>query len=168
MNKDPERARQFGSAMSCFTTGPAFAVSHLVNGYPWGNLSDAATVVDVGGSHGHVAYALAERFPNLNLVVQDLAPVIDSTPDQDKNKCVKFMVHDFFNQQPIKDADVYIYRWILHNWPDTYCVKMLKALIPALKKGSTILVMESVMPPPGTIPTALERSLRYATIQFRT
>ncbi|KAI2609227.1 hypothetical protein GGR54DRAFT_618215 [Hypoxylon sp. NC1633] len=67
---------------------------------------------------------------------------------------VEVMVYDFFEEQPVKDADVYVYRWILYNWPDKYCVKILRALVPALKPVSRILVVEQVMPTPGVLPNA--------------
>lgn len=36
----------------------------------------SAPIVDVGGAKGHFALALAEKFQNLNVVVQDTAPVV--------------------------------------------------------------------------------------------
>jgi hypothetical protein len=70
------------------------------------------------------------------------------------------MAHDFFEEQPVKGADVYYYRWTLHNWSDKYCIKTLKALSPALKKGSRVLIMDVVMPPPGILPNDVDRKLR--------
>ena len=37
----------------------------------------SGTVVDVGGSHGSVAITIAERFPRIRCVVQDLPEVVD-------------------------------------------------------------------------------------------
>ncbi len=37
---------------------------------------------------------------------------------------------------------------------------MLKALIPALKKGARVLVMDFVMPPFGVLSNNLDRKLR--------
>ncbi|KAF5137706.1 O-methyltransferase gsfB [Metarhizium anisopliae] len=65
----------------------------------------------------------------------------------------------FFEQQPIRDARVYLYRWIFHNWPDSYCIRMLRALAPALKVGATVLIMDSILPPPG-LPNLMDRKLR--------
>jgi len=74
---------------------------------------------------------------------------------------VEFMAHDFFDEQPVKGAEVYYYRHTLHNWPDKYCTKTLKALIPALKTGARLLIMDMLMPPPGALPNDLDRKLRY-------
>jgi hypothetical protein len=158
LSNSPERARRFGQAMSFYTTGEGYALLHLTSGYPWADVS-SGTVVDLGGSHGDAAFALARAHPHLKLVVQELPEVVaNSVPDEELN--VSFMAHSIFEEQPVKGAEVYLYRWIMHNWPDKYCVKILKALVPALKKGARVLVMDMVMPPPGTLPNDLDRKLR--------
>ncbi|XXH04097.1 hypothetical protein Hte_010508 [Hypoxylon texense] len=158
LSEDPERARRFGGAMSFFTTGPGYSLHHLTDNYSWDSLGHG-TVVDLGGSHGDAAFALARKYPDLHLVVQELPEVVTNSKEQ-PGVDVKFMAHDFFEEQPIKNADVYLYRWILHNWPDKYCVKILRALAPALKKGARILIMDFVMPPLGVLPNSIERKLR--------
>ncbi|KAH7312620.1 putative O-methyltransferase [Stachybotrys elegans] len=158
LEKEPERARRFGGAMSFFTTGPGYSLQHLSKGYPWSSLG-AATVVDIGGSHGDVAFELARSFPDLRLIVQDLPKVIAGA-NQQSGLNVEFMEHDFFSEQPAKGADVYIFRWILHNWPDSYCMRILKALVGALKAGSKVIVMDLVLPPAGSLPNYLDRKLR--------
>jgi trans-aconitate methyltransferase len=144
--------------MSFFATGEGYSLSHLTDGYPWNSVA-SGTVVDLGGSHGDAAFALARKYPELHLIVQDLPAVVANTKE-DGEINVKFMAHDFFEEQPVKGAEVYYYRWTLHNWPDKYCIKMLRALIPALKKGSRVLIMDVVMPPPGVLPNDLDRKLR--------
>jgi hypothetical protein len=144
--------------MSFFTTGEGYSLDHLTDGYPWGAISPG-TVVDVGGSHGDAAFSLARHYPQLEFIVQELPEVVASC-QQNKDLNVVFMKHDFFEEQPIKGAEVYLFRWILHNWPDKYCINILRALIPALKRGARVLIMEMVMPPPGLLPNGIERKLR--------
>jgi hypothetical protein len=36
------------------------------------------------------------------------------------------------------------------NWSDKYCVKILKALIPALAPGARVLIMDAVLPEIGS------------------
>ncbi|KAK7192329.1 hypothetical protein DPSP01_004918 [Paraphaeosphaeria sporulosa] len=155
--QDPQRAKRFGQAMSFYTTGVGFSLRHLTDGYPWDTVP--GTVIDLGGSHGDAAFALARKYPDLRLIVQELPGVVDNAkPVEGLN--VNFIAHDFFQPQPVKGADVYFFRWILHNWPDQYCIQILRALIPALKTGAKILVMDFVMPPPGSLPNDLDRKLR--------
>ncbi|EME44652.1 hypothetical protein DOTSEDRAFT_24658 [Dothistroma septosporum NZE10] len=52
------------------------------------------------------------------------------------------MPHDFFSEQYVKNADVYFFRFIFHNLADKYAVKILHALIPALKAGARIVICQ--------------------------
>ncbi|RYC54100.1 hypothetical protein CHU98_g12107 [Xylaria longipes] len=107
--------------------------------------SGTGTVVDIGGSRGDA--------------VQELPEVV-AISKEEPGLNVKFMVHDFFKEQPIKNAAVYMLRWILHNWPDKYCIQILNSLVPALKQGSRVLIMDFVMPPPLVLPNLVDRKLR--------
>ncbi|SMR55893.1 unnamed protein product [Zymoseptoria tritici ST99CH_3D1] len=72
IDREPERARRFAAVMSHFQQGDGYYVHHVVEGYDWAALSRGAVVVDVGGSHGDTSVAIAERWPHLQFVVQDL------------------------------------------------------------------------------------------------
>lgn len=108
-------------------------------------------------------------FPQLSFVVQDLEPVIEDarTLAQGNNAPsaarVEFMVHDFLTEQPVRGVSAFIFRWILHNWSDEYCIKILRNLIPALEPGAKIIVNDTVLPPVGTMPRWREARLRYDT-----
>ncbi|RYO89405.1 hypothetical protein DL766_010432 [Monosporascus sp. MC13-8B] len=148
--------------MRSFTEGTGFELSHIVDNFPWGELGNG-TVVDVGGSQGFACFAVARNFPSLSFVVQDLEPVVLAAEEQvpaDLTNRVKFMTHDFFMEQPVRGADVYFFRWILHNWSDKYCIKILRSLIPALKPGAKIVLNENVLPKPGVMSKWQEDRLR--------
>lgn len=115
--------------MSFRTTGEGYALHHVINGYAWSALG-AVTAIDVGGSRGDAAFAFARKFPHFQLVVQELLQVVASCKEQ-PGLNVRIMSHDLFEEQPVRDAHVYLYRWICHNWPDSYCIRMLRALAPA-------------------------------------
>lgn len=53
------------------------------------------------------------------------------------------MEHDFFQPQPVQ-ADVYVFKMILHDWPDAEAAKILRALVPALKPGARVLLFEYI------------------------
>lgn len=94
--------------------------------------------------------------------MQDLEPVIKDARDKvspDVADRINFMVHDFFMPQPV-EAQVYFLRWIFHNWSDKYCVKILQALIPALKPGAKIIVAEAILPGPERMPKSMENMMR--------
>lgn len=162
MGKDPARAQRFSNAMAFRLTGPALKLDFLVSHGPWKSIPAGRTVVDIGGSHGKAMVAIAERFPSLRFIVQDLPPTIAARrpipPEFDS--CVSFMEYDFFTPQPIIGADAYLFRWIFHNWPDKHCIRILKNLVPALRQGSRVVVSEICLPEPNTIAVRKERKLR--------
>ncbi|KAL8749667.1 MAG: hypothetical protein Q9184_006719 [Pyrenodesmia sp. 2 TL-2023] len=159
LGKDPERARRFGAAMKYYTKGSGYDLKHLVEGFDWAALDQkpcGATVVDVGGGHGAVSQALAKATTNTHFVVQDLPGTVEQAakdlPKELQGR-IEFVPHDFFTEQPVdRDADIFLLRWILHNWSDAYCLKILKALVPALKrKEQRVLIYEYLLPEtPGT------------------
>jgi hypothetical protein len=48
-----------------------------------------------------------------------------------------------FDPQPVQ-ADIYMLKWILHDWPDVESVAILQALRPALKPGARIVFIDYV------------------------
>ncbi|KAJ2997226.1 hypothetical protein NUW58_g708 [Xylaria curta] len=138
---EPERGDRFGRYFS----GSNSAVDRLLEEYPWG---EKASMVDVGGSHGSIAISIAERFPNLKCVVQDLPDTISegaSLLPAHLHDRVSFMAHDFFTPQPVI-ADVYYFRSIFHNWADKYCIKILQNLAPAMRPGARVIIHERILP----------------------
>ena len=145
----PERARRFGQSMKFMTKGEAFNIKHLTSTYDWAALDRSDTVlVDVGGGHGAVAQHLADSTNNMKFIVQDLPSTArqgrEILPDKYKSR-IEFASHDFFTEQTVKCKDVYFFRWIFHNLSDPYCVKVLKGLVPAMRKGTRVLVFEMVL-----------------------
>ena len=128
--------------------------------FPWNNLGDA-TIVDVGGSHGQYTIPIVQKFPTLRCIVQDLPETIATAPKlPDMEDRVTFMAHDFFTEQPVHGAEVYFLRWILHDWSDKYAIKILQGLIPALKDGSRVIIMESIVPEPQEVPSPEQKISR--------
>ena len=159
-------AKRFAEAMSAMASGIGNSPSFLVKNYPWSSIGDgtgSAVVVDVGGSRGHTSVALAQSVPGLKFVVQDLCDMIkeaeNSVPASVRDR-IEFMTHDFFTEQSI-EADVYLFRNIFHNWSDVHVVKILKAIVPALRVGSRIVVNDYLLPEPNTMSLSKERQVRY-------
>lgn len=110
--------------MGAFAASPAYDTSHLINNYDWERL-EYAHIVDIGGSQGHVAVDISRQFPKLRFTVQDMSQVIagaEARLPQDLAARIKFMKHDLMEPQKIH-ADVFLFRWVLHNWPDDDAVK---------------------------------------------
>jgi hypothetical protein len=145
--KNEKRATTFAGCMTWMQSGLPLRPSFAVEGYDW---SVHKKVVDIGGSHGNIAREIVGKNPGMKVIVQDRPEVVESAP-KGVTENVEWVVHDFFAEQPIKDADVYFYRWILHDWSDKYCIRILRALVPALRKGARVVLMEHILPEPGTL-----------------
>ncbi|KAL8925536.1 MAG: hypothetical protein Q9208_003427 [Pyrenodesmia sp. 3 TL-2023] len=158
----PQRAQRYAEAMQWFNTGPGLEPSHLLDAFPWYDVGDGA-VVDVGGGYGSFSIALAERFPSLRCIVQDRAGVVAEGQAKLATELagrVHFMAHDFFTDQPAMDVSAFFLRWILHDWSDKYAIKILRALIPALRAGAKVLVNEMIVPEPGSTSKYREKTVR--------
>ncbi|KAI1370093.1 S-adenosyl-L-methionine-dependent methyltransferase [Hypoxylon crocopeplum] len=159
LGKDVERANRFANSMKVFATRPDYNPTYITDHYDWAALG-RAQVVDIGGGRGHIAKFLARCFDNLDIIVQDMDKVIqDAELEESPGERVRFMAHDIFAPQTIH-ADVFFLRWILHNWPDKYCIMILRALIPVLRPGVKIIIQETLMPEPGSVPLWREKHLR--------
>ncbi|KZT63930.1 S-adenosyl-L-methionine-dependent methyltransferase [Daedalea quercina L-15889] len=118
--------------------------------YPWASLG-SATVVDVGRSG--MCLELAKRYPDLKFVLQDRPPAIekaksvwqDELPEAVESQRITFMDHDFFRTQPVKGAEVYFMRSVLHDWPDEESCAILKHLCDAMCPHSRILTADHVL-----------------------
>ena len=65
---------------------------------------------------------LAKLYPHLRFLIQDREAASNKgrevwkkeLPDYVQEEKVQFMVHDFYKEQPVKDAEVYNLRYILY------------------------------------------------------
>ncbi|KAL8323347.1 hypothetical protein RB597_009224 [Gaeumannomyces tritici] len=117
-NRQPARAHRLGHALSSMTGGEGYEVHHLVQGSAkvLGDVDlRGGTLLDVGGSHGFVSVDLAWQHRRMRFIVQDLPRTIESAPnpvseDGDVTRRIEFTAHDFFTDQLVKGADVYLLR----------------------------------------------------------
>ncbi|KAL2245696.1 UNVERIFIED_CONTAM: Trans-resveratrol di-O-methyltransferase [Sesamum indicum] len=97
------------------------------------------SMVDVGGGTGTVAKAVADAFTGLNCVVLDLPHVVAGC---EGTANLVFVAGDMFEYIP--PADAVFMKWILHDWPDEKCLKILEKCKQAIsdkdKEGKVIIV----------------------------
>lgn len=135
-------------------------------------LANVLTVHQVGGSSGSTAIMLATAHPHLNVVVEDLAGPIESATariaelQENVQSRIQAFEHDFFQPQPQKGADVYLLRTILHDWPDADAVKIVKGIVDAMAPSSRLLIMDMVLPKPGSGSRTHEAALRQKDLMM--
>ena len=149
LGQHPERARRFGSGMQFFTKGESWDLKHLIAGFDWASIDKpGATVVDVGGGIGGVSRLLAKATQHITFIVQDLPDTVEhgriSLPPELKGR-VEYMPHDFFKEQTVKTPEVYLFRWIMHNWSDPYCIKILQSSRSTMREGCRVLIFEYIL-----------------------
>ncbi|KAJ0444806.1 putative trans-resveratrol di-O-methyltransferase [Helianthus annuus] len=101
------------------------------------------SIVDVGGGSGTVAEAIAKAFPNIRCISFDLPHVVDGLVG---SKNLSFVGGDMF--EAIPRADAVLLKWILHDWSDEECLKILKQCrkaIPSKENGGKLIIMDMVV-----------------------
>ena len=119
------------------------------------DLARAHTMVDVGGSIGHVSIALLERHPHLRACVLDLPAVVAvgerlavGEADHVRSR-LSFVAGDMFAE--VLPADTYLLKTIMHDWDDARCVRLLQNCRARLAEGGRVLGVDNVLPPLGDV-----------------
>jgi acetylserotonin N-methyltransferase len=122
------------------------------------DLSSFRRLVDLGGGTGHLPMAAAARYPEMQVAVFDLAPVIEVTK-QFVNDKVQLIAGDFFTD-PLPPADLYAMGRIVHDWTIEKIDRLLARIYAALPSGGGLLIVERLLAPDKSGPTsALMQSL---------
>ena len=146
--RDSERVERLANAHSFITMVPETSLQNFVHNVPWATEESSTcpkVVVDVGGSNGDLCEALLRAYPGITkAIVEDLPEVtsinLKHGAPEDLSGRMEYRAYDFFQQQELADADVYIFRTVLHDWPDDYVVRILRNQIPVFKTGARILI----------------------------
>jgi len=127
----------------------------LLTDYPWKSLG-SRLIIDTGGGHGGLVLSLAKILLKCHFLIQDLPEVVlvaernveSSLPGALEAGRIRVQEYDFFKPQPkaTKDA-VWTLRYILHNWSDDNCIKILRNIRSAAGPENKILIIERVEVP---------------------
>ncbi|XP_052208052.1 trans-resveratrol di-O-methyltransferase-like [Diospyros lotus] len=101
-----------------------------------GAFEGLSSLVDVGGGTGTMAKAIAEAFPEMKCTVLDLPHVVDKLPGR-KNLF-----------EAIPPANAILLKWILHDWGDEDCMKILRhcrEAIPSRQEGGKVIIIDIVV-----------------------
>jgi SAM-dependent methyltransferase len=106
-------------------------------------------IVDIGGSQGVLLAALLQAAPQATGVLFDRPEVIAEARSvitaRGLAERVELIGGDFFTEVPPPGADLYVLKLVLH-WEDEQALQILANCHRAAEPGSTLLVIESVVP----------------------
>jgi O-methyltransferase domain/Dimerisation domain len=141
--QQPDFAAVFNEAM---TSVSGFAVDPVVAAY---DFTPYRTIIDVGGGHGRLVAAIIAATPGTSGVLYDLPQVVEGAPELLKRYGVPNRVRvesgSFFDGVP-EGGDAYVMKNVIHDWPDAEAVAILKNVRKAAKPGTTLLLVEFVIP----------------------
>jgi len=169
--KGNEHLRQrFDMAMQ--SRDPVFSVI-----YPWNSIKEGGVIVDVGGGVGHACLQLSKVFGNLKFIVQDQPGTIEAakkfwesnSPGSLKNGNIVLQSHNFFVENPVKQANIYFLRHVVNDWSDDKAIEILKNIQTSMGPNCKVLLLENVVLPPVRMPNTAapwplpgNKSSRYA------
>ncbi|RWR89627.1 trans-resveratrol di-O-methyltransferase [Cinnamomum micranthum f. kanehirae] len=154
MAQNPETSNRFNRAMACDSK---IIMEILVNECS-GFFKGVRSVVDVGGGTGETAMTIGRAFPHIKCTVLDLPHVVATVPKTSTD--IDFVGGDMFESIPKVDA-VFL-KWILHDWSDEDCVRILrrcKEAIPSKEEGGKVIIVEMVVDTAQADPKSTEVQL---------
>lgn len=133
----------FNEAM---TEGTRTAIPGIVNVL---DLSNAVSVVDVGGGNGTLLAVLLTRHPQLSGILFDTAAGVQGAADLLADERVagrsRIQTGDFFTEVPA-GADAYLLKSVIHDWDDVKCREILTRCRQAMHPDSMLYLIEPIMP----------------------
>jgi hypothetical protein len=139
----PEESLHFSSGLGGLTRTEAPAI---VSGYPF---PDSGTICDVGGGQGVLLAAILEARPGLRGIIVDhptvLAQALTYLQDRGLADRVELVPGDLMTSV-VAHADLYLLKWVLHDWDDATCEQIVRTVARSMPPGTRLLVIEGDLP----------------------
>jgi hypothetical protein len=139
---EPEQWEVFNRSM---TNLSAAMVEPIVAAYDFSSIDRLA---DVGGGHGMLLSSILKRYPQMHGVVYDLPEVVSGAIEKPHfagcHDRVEIEAGNFFERVPT-GCDAYIMKFILHDWSDDHCRKILSLMRRELPEHGRVLICEQVV-----------------------
>ncbi|KAJ4822056.1 hypothetical protein Tsubulata_011509 [Turnera subulata] len=133
---DPGFGRNFNMAVMNHST---IVVRKLLESYK--GFEQIKQLIDIGGGLGLTLNIITSKYPHIKGVNFDLPRVIEEAQSYPG---VEHVAGDMFESVP--EGEAMFMKWILHNWSDEYCLKLLKNCHKALAADGKLIVMDAVVP----------------------
>lgn len=135
------RAAVFDTMMTSIHGGESYS---LANAY---DFSSERVVVDIGGGNGSLLSAILTKYEKLSGILFDRPHVISraaaALAGSPLMSRIRLAGGDFFSVVP-SEGDVYILRYVLHDWSDDDALQILKTCRKALHERARILIVERI------------------------
>jgi hypothetical protein len=116
------------------------------------DFSRVRTLVDVGGGHGTLLTTSLHAHPQLHGILFDQPQVVEGARRRIASEGLTprcdVVAGDFFRAVP-RGGDAYLLKSIIHDWDDEHSVAILNNCRQAMAQEARLLVVETVIPPPG-------------------
>ena len=153
--KNAEMSRNFNMLMQQLSISQdekGSTVNSLVAGLPIftriSNETISPTVVDVGGGVGHLLSSLLRVHPQCRGVLFDLPEVLNEVNIEKVSEKMSLVPGSFFEEIP--KGDVFLLKWILHDWNDLKCCQILRKIREAMEASTLgekrLLIIEQIVP----------------------
>ncbi|MFJ7075616.1 methyltransferase [Streptomyces sp. NPDC098781] len=137
----PEEASLFTESMTNLSVAAAGDIAAVLD------TEGVKLALDVGGAAGHVVRAMMKADPELHGGVLDLPHIVPAAAEAARadGMAERFTVvgGDFFEEVP--PADLYVLKYILHDWDDDSCVRILKNCASSLLEGGRVVVVDHLV-----------------------
>ncbi|GAB2917563.1 methyltransferase [Paraburkholderia jirisanensis] len=150
LGERPDDAAIFADAMKGFSQDFGPDVMALID------TQRVRLAVDVGGASGSFVHTLMQHNPQLQGAVFDLPFVVAKAADAARTLGIEARFSTFagdFLKDPPPAADLYLLRFILHDWDDESCIAILRNCRRSLDAGGRVLVSEMLVADHGSQPT---------------
>jgi hypothetical protein len=142
----PQESRVFDQAMTSLTSNDA---PDIVAAYDFAFFE---RLIDVGGGQGTLLLEILQTHQRATGVLFDRPHVTGGAAERIAElgldgRCV-VESGDFFTEVPA-GGDAYLLKYILHDWDDANCERILSSCRRAIAPSGKLLAIETVVPPPG-------------------
>lgn len=150
--REPARRETFDAAMTSMSAMAVPAIAAVCE------LAGVRSIADLGGGEGGLLAALLQKAPEARGTLFDMPAVIAREPrgalcERAVAARVSRVAGDFFAAVP-EGHDLYVLKWILHDWSDLDAARILRAVRAAMPAGGRLLVVEMLVGAPNTFSPA--------------
>jgi O-methyltransferase domain/Dimerisation domain len=147
--RHPEQNEIFNAAM----TGNSRRVEQaIVAAYDFGRFS---RIADIGGGQGSLLAALLQANAELHGVLYDLPHVVATAAPFLAGAGVAGRCETIGGDMLVSvpgGCDAYLMKYIVHDWDDAQCRRILRACRTAMKRDARLIVIDRLLGPPNEDP----------------